>query len=115
MKKYIFIAAVMFIGFAANAQKRTAAEKNECYIESATSTFDLSEEKKEELTTLLTEKEESRADIFQKIKKGEMSKDEGKKQAKGLNRGYINKFTKLVGKPKKEVIAFMKEVGKNCR
>ncbi|MDO6597932.1 hypothetical protein Q4512_13480 [Oceanihabitans sp. 2_MG-2023] len=115
MKKIITLVAIMLITFSATSQnKKAKGNNNDCYIETAVTTFKLSEENKTKLSDLLTERLEQRAAVRRKIKRSEVSKEEGKSKTKTINQTYFKSFADLTGKPKKEIMSFEKETKKKC-
>ncbi|ANW96119.1 hypothetical protein AXE80_07440 [Wenyingzhuangia fucanilytica] len=106
----------MFITISISAQKKKGKPaNNDCYLTEAVKTFDLSDDQKNELNDLLIKASEDRAAIKKGVKTGEIIKDQVKGKTRGVNRKYFADLGKLTGKSREEVMAFVKEVGKNCR
>lgn len=114
MKKLITVVALMLITVSANSQEKKGDNKD-CYVQNATATFSLSDDKVEKLKDLIKEKDKAGDVIRTKGKANEISGDEVKNQMRANNRGYFNNMTKLTGKSKKEVMTFEKEVHKKCK
>ncbi|MBU3011377.1 hypothetical protein KO506_08180 [Polaribacter vadi] len=116
MKKILAIVFVMCLTLSATAQKKKKKPaNNDCYLTEATTTFDLSEDKKSELNELLVQASKDRAAIKKGVKAGEITKDQVKGKTRGVNRKYFSDLAKLTGKSKKEVMTFVKEVGSKCK
>ncbi|MBU2939194.1 hypothetical protein KO494_06550 [Lacinutrix sp. C3R15] len=117
MKKIITLLAIMLITFSATSQNKKAKRNNnnnDCYIETAINTFELSQDDKAKLSDLLAERLKQRASVRRKIKKSEISKEEGKTEIKAINQTYFKSFADLTGTPKKEIMSFEKETKKKC-
>jgi hypothetical protein len=116
MKKIAILVFVMCISLSATAQKKKKkSANNDCYLTEATTTFDLSEDKKSELNELLVKASKDRAAIKKGIREGEITKDQVKGKTRGINRKYFADLGKLTGKSKQEVMTFVKEVGAKCK
>lgn len=118
MTRNLIVVLIMLIAFSASSQnkkKKRATGANDCYLEAAVATFDLSEEDKEKLNTLFINRLEERASIRQKAKSSKITKEEAKAQSKAMNQKYFNNVADLIGKPKKEIMAFEKETKTKCR
>ena len=115
MKKIITLVAIMLISFSATAQKKKAkANNNDCYMEAATATFNLTDENVAKLNDLLTERSEQRTSIKKKARKSEITKEEAKTESKAVNQAYFKGFADLTGKSKKDIMSFEKEAKKKC-
>ncbi|MGJ8592753.1 MAG: hypothetical protein ACSHXF_09410 [Aquaticitalea sp.] len=116
MKKIITLVAVLLITVSATSQnKKAKANDNDCYLEMAAITFKLSDDSKAKLNDLLTARLEQSSAIKKKIKSSEISKEEGKKQAKTVNQTYYKNVADLTGKSKQEVMSFEKEAKSKCK
>lgn len=116
MKKIITVVSIMLIALSASSQNKKAnRSNNDCYLQTAATTFNLSEDNKVKLSNLLTEKLEERTSIIKKIKTSEVSKEEGKTQLRALNQTYFKNLAALTGKSKKEIMSFEKETKDNCK
>ncbi|MDB2385241.1 hypothetical protein N9V96_02085 [Polaribacter sp.] len=114
MKKIITVIAIGLMTLSATAQNKKKGASNECYLTEAASTFDLSEDKKNELNILLIEVNKERASIKRSARTEEITKEEAKTKSRAINRKYAGDFAKLAGKSKKEVNTFIKEVRGKC-
>jgi hypothetical protein len=114
MKKILTIVFVMSIALSTSAQKKKKGASNDCYLTEAATTFNLSDDKKIELDELLTEVNKERASIKTSMRSEEITKEEAKTKSRTINRKYSGDFAKLVGKSKKEVNTFIKEVRGKC-
>lgn len=115
MKKYFLFIAVLLISISANSQKKKSTKRNQCYIETAVNEFSLSDENRETLEQLFYDKEEKRTAIFKKVKEEELTREEGKTQARVLNRAYFTQLANLTGKTRKEITAFEKTTKQKCK
>jgi hypothetical protein len=115
MKKILTLVFVMCIALSATAQKKKKGASNDCYLTEATSTFNLSEDKKSELNNLLTQNLKDRAAIKKSTRSNEITKEEAKTKSRAINRKYASNFAKLAGKSKKEIYAFLKAVRGKCK
>ncbi|WPR73173.1 hypothetical protein SLW70_08640 [Flavobacterium sp. NG2] len=111
----ITVVALMLIAFSAKSQKKKGSINKDCFLQNAVSTFNLSEDSKSKLNELLKGKEEAITAIRTKAKANEISGDEVKSQMRAVNKGYLGEVATLVGKNKKEVMTFEKEVRKTCK
>ncbi|MGJ8550751.1 hypothetical protein [Winogradskyella wichelsiae] len=118
MKKIITLVVIMLVSFTAMAQKKKAKANNnndDCYIEAATATYNLTDENVVKLNDLLAERSEQRTSIKKKARKSEITKEEAKTESKAVNQSYFKSFADLTGKSKKEIMIFEKETRKTCR
>lgn len=115
MKKIITLVAILLITFSATAQKKKAkANNNDCYMEAATATFNLTDEHVAQLKDLLAERSEQRMSVKKKARQSEITKEEAKTESKAVNQSYFKSFADLTGKSKKEIMSFEKETKKKC-
>lgn len=116
MNRVITIAVIMLISLSASSQSKKAKRtNNDCYLQIAVTTFNLSKSNKEKLNSLLTKRQEEQASVRKKIKSKEISKDEAKPRLRRINQTYFKKVADLTGKPKKEVMVFEKTAKDKCR
>jgi hypothetical protein len=115
MKNIVFVLAVLFMSLAATAQKKNEVKPKDCYLTTASTKFNLSNDHKGKLeAAFIVNHKESRA-IGKKIKAKEISKEDAKKQRKEVKQEYLTTFASLTGSSKKELAAFDKETRKKCK
>ena len=111
--KNIITVFLMLVALSVTAQKKNNPAID-CYLTTATLTFNLSEESKDKLNEALIEKFKERRIVSRKVKAEEISKDEEKTQKKASNQKYFKAFAIIAGKSKKEIMVFEKETRKKC-
>ena len=104
----------MLAAVSVTAQKKKANSFNDCYLSSAVSTFNLSEESKAKLSDALTEKLDENRNIVQQVKSKEISKEDAKTQSRANNQKYFTALASITGKSKKEVMDFEKSTKEKC-
>lgn len=116
MKKVLSIVFILFITVSLSAQKKKKKQaNNDCYLTEAAKTFDLSDDKKNQLNDLLVMAAQDRTAIKKSLRAGEITKDQVKGKTRGINRKYFSDLGKLTGKSKEEVMTFVKEVSGKCK
>ncbi|MDO6737750.1 hypothetical protein [Wenyingzhuangia sp. 2_MG-2023] len=115
MKKIIILFSILFVGISTNAQKKKANPSNDCYVDTATAQFNLSENNKVTLNKFLAEREKDRAAVLKKLRATEITKQYARTQMRAINQKYFTSLSNLTAESKKVVMEFEKEVRKKCK
>ena len=105
MKKFALLFTMIF--FSSIMFGQSLKEKRiQYFVDAASKEYSLSKEQTKELLALRTVLIKDLSSILQKVKKGEVSKDDQKSLEKAPNKAFKNSFEKITGKTNAELQPF---------